>query len=126
MSEVKAEIGKANARFGEAFRKGSAAEVAASYTEGAMILPPNRGIVEGADAIKGFWQAVIDMGIKDLKLESVEVQAQGDTAVEVGSYALFVEGGVEADHGKYVVIWKNEKGAWKLHRDIWNTSQPAK
>jgi ketosteroid isomerase-like protein len=26
------------------------------------------------------------------------------------------------DSGKYVVIWKREDGAWKLHRDIWTTS----
>jgi len=125
MSDVKAEIQKANARFGEAFRKGSAAEVAAAYTQGAMLLPPNIGVVEGAGSIQGFWQAVIDMGIKDVKLESVEVEAFGDTAFEVGRYSLFVEGGVEADHGKYVVVWKNDGGAWKLHRDIWNSSSPA-
>ena len=23
-----------------------------------------------------------------------------------------------------MVIWKNDGGTWKLHRDIWNTSQP--
>ncbi|MCG6957208.1 MAG: hypothetical protein LJF04_14560 [Gemmatimonadetes bacterium] len=26
--------------------------------------------------------------------------------------------------GKCVVIWKNEDGAWKLHRDIWTSSVP--
>jgi ketosteroid isomerase-like protein len=31
--------------------------------------------------------------------------------------------GAELDHGKYVVIWKKEAGGWKLHRDIWNSSQ---
>ena len=35
------------------------------------------------------------------------------------------DGGVVADRGKYIVIWKNEGGSWKLHKDIFNTSQPA-
>ena len=30
-----------------------------------------------------------------------------------------------ADSGKYLVVWKNDGGSWKLHRDIWTTSQPA-
>jgi len=30
-----------------------------------------------------------------------------------------------ADRAKYVVVWKKVGGQWLLHRDIWNTSQPA-
>ena len=26
------------------------------------------------------------------------------------------------DVGKYVVVWKNDAGTWKLHIDIWNTN----
>jgi hypothetical protein len=29
------------------------------------------------------------------------------------------------DNGKYVVVWHRDAGTWKLHRDIWTTSQPA-
>jgi ketosteroid isomerase-like protein len=28
------------------------------------------------------------------------------------------------DKGKYIVIWKQEDGQWKLHRDIFNSSMP--
>jgi ketosteroid isomerase-like protein len=28
------------------------------------------------------------------------------------------------DYGKYVVIWKQDKREWKLHRDIFNSSRP--
>jgi ketosteroid isomerase-like protein len=38
---------------------------------------------------------------------------------------LLGAGGTEADRGKYIVIWKNQGGLWKLHRDIWNSSKPA-
>jgi hypothetical protein len=40
-------------------------------------------------------------------------------------YALQAEGGQVTDTGKYVVIWQHEAGQWELHRDIWNSSQPA-
>mgnify|MGYP001765882434 CR=1 FL=1 len=126
MSDVKAEIQKANARFSEAFRKGSAPGVAASYTQGGMLLPPNGGIVEGSGSIQGFWLAVMGRGIKEVRLETLEVEAHGETAVEVGQYELFTASGKEADDGKYLVIWKYVGGAWKLHRDIWNSNKPAK
>ncbi len=29
------------------------------------------------------------------------------------------------DAGKFIVVWKQEAGQWKLHRDIFNSSMPA-
>ena len=40
-------------------------------------------------------------------------------------YTLKVDGGAVADLGKLIVIWKHEGGSWKVHRDIFNTNQPA-
>ena len=60
-----------------------------------------------------------------VQLEAVETEGYGDTASEVGKYTLEGEGGQVLDRGKYIVIWKQEEGQWKLHRDIFNSSQPA-
>ncbi len=65
------------------------------------------------------------MGLKQAKLETVEVEGYENFAIEVGKYTLLGADGRVADAGKYVVIWKTERGNWKLHRDIWNTSQPG-
>ena len=72
----------------------------------------------------GFWQAVMDMGLKTATLETLELEEYGDIAVEQGRYQLADAEGNVADHGKYMVIWKRDGGDWKLHRDIWNTSTP--
>ena len=65
------------------------------------------------------------MGIKELRLSTNEIDLQGDTAIEVGTYELMADGGVQADHGKFLVVWKKTGGEWQLHRDIINTSMPA-
>jgi hypothetical protein len=39
----------------------------------------------------------------------------------MGEYHLKMEQG--EDRGKYVVMWKSTPEGWKLHWDIWNTSQ---
>ena len=54
-----------------------------------------------------------------------EVEEHGDTAIEMGRFTLFAEDGSQLDGGKYLVIWKVEDGAVKLHRDIWTSSRPA-
>ena len=65
------------------------------------------------------------MGIADVKLETVELESQGDLAVEVGRYILAGADGGAIDNGKYIVVWHHDGGTWKLHRDIWTTSRPA-
>jgi uncharacterized protein (TIGR02246 family) len=115
----------ANERFMAAFARGDAAGLAALYTENGQVLPPNSQVVEGRDAVQGFWQAVMDMGIKGARLETVEVEGHGDTAVEVGRFELLGEGEQILDRGKYIVLWQRDGREWKLHRDIFNSSQPA-
>jgi len=124
-NNVVSAIRAANGRFMETFKRGDAAGVAALYTANGQLLPSDSEFVTGPEAIRNFWKGAMDMGIKEAKLETLEVEDHGDTAIEVGRYALMVEGGQLADAGKYLVVWKNVGGAWKLHRDIWTTSQPA-
>jgi ketosteroid isomerase-like protein len=114
-----------NRRFMEAFGRGDAGGVARLYTASAQLLPANHDFVTGPAAIQHFWQGAMDMGLKEAVLETLELEAHGDTAHEVGRYTLKAAGGQVADAGKYVVIWKQEGGAWKVHRDIWTTSRPA-
>jgi ketosteroid isomerase-like protein len=65
------------------------------------------------------------MGIKEAKMVIVEAEKQGDTVIEVSKFKLLGDGGQLMDEGKYIVIWKQEVGQWKLHRDIFNSSLPA-
>ena len=124
-SGVKNAIVAANEKFVAAFSRGDAAAIAALYGKDGQVLPPNNDLISGKQAIERFWQGVMSMGIKSAKLETVDVEDSGDIACEVGKYTLRGEGGQEIDTGKYVVVWKQEAGQWKLHRDIWNSSRPA-
>jgi uncharacterized protein (TIGR02246 family) len=124
VSDIRPRIESANREWMAAFKAGDAAALANLYTGQGQLLPANSDFVRGTEAIRAFWQGAFKMGLKDAALETLEVEASGDTAIEVGRYRLFVGGGTVADHGKYVVVWKHEGGRWKLHRDIWTTSQP--
>ncbi len=82
-------------------------------------------ILSGAENVQAFWQGAFDMGLREAVLETIELEVHGETAIETGHYTLKAAGGTVADSGKYIVVWKIDRGTWKLHKDIWNTSQPA-
>ena len=124
-TEVHDAIAAANEILMTTYSRGDAAGLTAVYTENGQMLVSNMDFVTGAQAIQTTFQAFMDMGIKAIKLETIEVEGYGDTASEVGKYTLEGEGGQVLDQGKYIVIWKQEAGQWKLHRDIFNTSMLA-
>jgi uncharacterized protein (TIGR02246 family) len=112
------------AEFEDAFNDGDGAAVGALYTQDAAVLPPDGARVDGRKAIAEFWQGAIDAGLKNLDLQTLEVLDAGDLAVEVGKVSLTTTGSVGKAvpmAGKYIVIWqRDDDGAWRLHRDIWN------
>jgi uncharacterized protein (TIGR02246 family) len=121
-SDLREEIRSANDNFERNFASGDAGGIASLYTSDGMLLPAGTGIQKGTNAIQNFWQMVMDMGIKAARLETLEVEQVGETAIEMGQYELSGADGQRIDQGKYVIIWKRQVGQWKLHKDIWNTS----
>ncbi|MCP5372255.1 MAG: SgcJ/EcaC family oxidoreductase [Hyphomicrobiales bacterium] len=120
-----ADIAAVNESFQAYFAAGDLDGLMTLYTEDACFLAPNAGFLRGRDAIRGFFQAVRDMGVTAVQLATSEVDDLGDTAIEMGTYTLLADGGVQADHGKFLVSWKKSGGAWRLHRDMINSSMPA-
>lgn len=121
---TRAGIEATNKQFSAAVAKGDAGAIADLYTMDAMVLAPNADIAKGREAIKAQFQGLIDAGIRSLTLTTIEVESLGQTATEVALYELKAPDGTVIDKGKSVVIWKKVKGAWKLHRDIFNSSLP--
>jgi ketosteroid isomerase-like protein len=122
--DVAGRIHEANQRFMEAISAADSATMPSLYTSDAKILPPNADAVSGADAIVEYWQAFFDLGIAAAQPETLEVIPMGGYALEVGEYSLYGDDETLADRGKIMVLWKNEDGTWKMHRDTWNSSLP--
>jgi ketosteroid isomerase-like protein len=111
----------------EAIRQGNAAGFAEHYTDDALLMFQHMPTVAGRAAILGFWQGIVDMGAKDATLETDDLLEFGDTLVERGHYTLTIQSdaGETVDAGKFVIVWKREHDAWKLHWDIFNSDLPA-
>lgn len=120
------DIERANSAFSAAYAGGDASALAGMYTDEAKLFPPHGQIVDGREAIQRFWKAAMDSGIKNLNLKTAEVESLGDTVVEAGTATLFGADNKVVDNGKYLVVWKRVGGKWRLHRDCWNSNDPAK
>ena len=122
---IRMDIESANSQIGKAFSRGDTAAIAAFYTEDATILPPNSQMIKGREAIQEFWKGAMGMGVRRIRLNTIDVQSSGDLAYEIGNATLDIqpEGGkASTDTMKYVVVWKRQAdNSWKLAADIWNS-----
>lgn len=123
--KLHSEISAATAEWVKLYNAGNVAGVAALYADDAKVMPPNSDFVTGSQGITAVFQGMLDSGAKSVTLTPVEVMGSGDTATEVGTYEVMDKDGKLMDKGKYMVHWKKVGSAWKLHRDIWNSSMPA-
>jgi ketosteroid isomerase-like protein len=124
VSEARAAIEAANAKFSEVFARGDAAALATMYTSDAFLFPPGEEMVRGNTPIGQFWKNAHDGGVASAKLTTTDVERSGDIAFETGKVELVLRNEGKPDRvasAKYLVVWKRQPdGDWKLHRDIWN------
>lgn len=124
LDSAKAAIAASNKVYGPCFASGDSTAFANCYTSDACIMPTGMPKMCGTQAILGFFNGGRKMGITNIALTTDEVMGGKDAVVETGKYEIFVGDKVSAEKGKYVIVWKEENGKWKMHRDIWNSDAP--
>jgi len=125
LDSVKATIDASNKEYGACFATGDSVKFAGFYTADACINPPNMPRMCGTQAIMAFFNGGVKMGIHNIKLTVEEVMGSGDAVAEIGKYDLLGDKDVSMDKGKYIVVWKQVEGKWKMHRDEWNSDNPC-
>ena len=108
-------------QFGTALQQGNAADIANFYSNDGMLLPTGFDIIKGRQEIKSFWLDAINIGIRNIRLDLVELEQHGDTAIEISKYTLTNEKEDVMEQGKGMVIWKYHDHRWMMHRDIRNS-----
>lgn len=90
-------------------------------TEDARFLPPNVPAIEGRAAIVNHYGGIVDEKLEyvSVPLRSVLVGNVGITEGEYHVKNLNTDTNVES--GKYMVVWVNQAGQWKIARLMTNT-----
>ena len=121
---AKSFIDSINTKFSEQFASGDSAALASHYWPDAELLLDNSEVVKGNDILNA-WGSAIRAGIKQIKLSTTDITGSSTFMIETGNYEMKDGKNSLIDRGKYVVVWENRNGEWKLYRDIGSTSMPA-
>jgi len=95
------------------------------YSENAIMMPPNGGIVEGREAIAAMFKS---WPVTKVSVADVETAGSGNMAYIRGTYDLTmkVNDSTEVnDKGKWLEVWERSNGQWRCTHDIFNTDMPA-
>jgi ketosteroid isomerase-like protein len=107
----------------KAFNASKLEEVAATYAQGGMRLPPNTVAAKGRDAILAQLRDSRKM-MSGVEIEEGEVIVEGTLAVTHGTYKIKGLDGAIVDNGKWVSIGRKVNGQWTTVSDIWNSDRP--
>ena len=94
------------------------------FTDDARVLPPNSEIVMGRKAISQLNTNWVNYGIYEFNELTTSFYGNQDYLIDEGTYYLRYGEENAIDKGKYINIWKNVNGEWKLCSNIWNTNLP--
>jgi ketosteroid isomerase-like protein len=123
------ELGQMNRDFAKALIAKDAAAAAMLYDANASLLPPNEPIVTGRDKIQEYWQGLIDAGLVDVSVQTIDAESDGDLGYEIGTFELKLageNGETITDGGKYTEILKRDAtGKWISIYGMWSSNEPA-
>ena len=125
IEQGKASIQQSNLRFMKAFEEGDSTEVANCFMKNGVILLDDRPSVEGRDNIRHFFSLIMKNNIAKYELETKNIWGDSSILVEEGTYKLTGPKKKLREKGKYIVLWKQETGNWKMFRDIWARDFPS-
>lgn len=121
LAAVKNHIIEMNKTYSDRFVKNDTAFYYERYCKDAEVYSPGVPVVKGRDSIISFFYQ--DGKNKEAKIELPTGNFYGNSelVVEEGLYNFPDGKGGSFDKGKFIALWKQEAGKWKLFREIWNT-----
>ena len=103
-------------QFTAEFRSMDSIALANHYTSDGML-----GSIKGRENLISAWNRMIQSGIKNgtpnLLFVTNSLATDDEFIVELGKFEFVDDNGVTKNQGKYVVVWKQENGEWKIYRD---------
>jgi uncharacterized protein (TIGR02246 family) len=111
-------------QFSAAYVRGDAGAMAELYTSDAAIFPERSEAITGREGIRRYWTLPPGRRITRHVVTPEHIKVDGQHAYDHGTFEIAgVRDGKSwgPSGGKYVVVWRREGGAWRIHLDIWNS-----
>ncbi len=128
---VRTEIETINDRFEQALVAHDAATVATFYTDDAVALPAGAPRAQGRAAIEDMFAEWFEQAPAPesftLTTDDLVLAESGEVAYEIGTYQVrgtSPAGETYDETGKYLVVWEDVNGEWKVAADSWSGDAP--
>ena len=112
------------AQFQDAYNRRDTLKVASFYADDAVVMPPNRPMVQGRAAIAAMVRSNLADDPATMRLIPIESAIAGTRAYEVGRRVMTWQHGLVLNE-KYTRVFKRVGDDWKIAYWIWNGDSPA-
>jgi hypothetical protein len=125
LAAARATITEQNARFTRAHVTGDIATIDSMFTPDARSLPPSADAAVGIAAIHGLTVDYLKAGVADFREETVSFYGNAEVVVDEGTYTMTYGTPPVTERGKYLNVWRNVGGRWRIQTNIWNAAAPS-
>ncbi len=125
IKQGEASIMQSNQNFMKAFKNDDSISVANCFTTDAKVMCCNQPSIEGKENIRSYFSNMMRKGIAAIDLKTIKILGDSSILVEEGTYLFSDSEKKQIDKGKYIVLWKQESGNWKMYRDMWTSDLPS-
>lgn len=125
IKQGEASIMQSNHNFMKAFQNDDSVGVANCFTMDAKLMCCNHPSIEGKENIWHYFSKIMASGVAKIDLHTIKISGDSSILAEEGIYQFSDKKKQQTDKGKYIVLWKQESGNWKMYRDMWTTDLPS-
>ena len=122
LQDVESQVRGLTQDFVTSFNTGNYDQAASLFTSDGVFMAPAHEAAFGQKAVEQLLRQLGEAGCSGLRLETTRVEHSGDMAMEIGRFYLIsrqADGAMEAEHGKYVRVWRR-LGVWLIMADCWS------
>ena len=116
LQKVRATIEALDKQFSKDFYNGDSVALANYYSSDAKF-----GSLKGREILSAWGRSIrnsIKNNTRNLQFTTTAFTGDADYMVELGIYEEKDDNNNLKNKGNYLVVWKQEKGEWKIYRDI--------
>ncbi len=125
MEATRRVIAEQNKRFTDAHVTGDIATIDSMFTPDARSYPPGSAAVIGLPALHDFTVEYVKAGVTEFREETTDFYGNADYVVDAGTYVVTYGPTQVTERGKYLNVWTQVGGIWKIRSNMWNTDAPA-
>jgi ketosteroid isomerase-like protein len=114
-------IAQQNERFTAAHVAGDIATIDSMFAPDAKSFPPGAAAVVGLPALHAFTVDYLKAGVTEFRGETTDFYGNAEYVVDGGTYVVTYGPARVTERGKYLNVWTQVDGSWKIKANMWNT-----